>query len=262
MSFIAGSLNGLEQHFNLTVAQSSCSMLVLTLAAFRLPAAFHLASPPSPLRDAAIAWISCGISLILLSVYVAYLIFQLRTYRSLYRTNGRDLLVTAGTDYGTGTPRATDSPTPTSTSDDDNMETSEAPELSIWMAVLLLATRTVFVAECAECLVSSVDPLVTSLNISRMFVGLVLLPIVRNAAEHTTAITAAYKNEMDLGLSIAVGSSLQISLLVIPFTVKLGWCLGSDDMTLYFTPFPFISLWISVLLVIVVIQILLPPGRL
>ena len=79
----------------------------------------------------------------------------------------------------------------------------------------------------------------------KTFVGLILLPIVGNAAEHATAVTVAIKDKMDLAIGVAVGSSMQIALLVIPFIVILGWIIGKDDMTLNFDPFQIIVLFVA-----------------
>jgi len=110
---------------------------------------------------------------------------------------------------------------------------------------------TVFVALCAEFMVDAIDA-VTSGNsgISQTFVGLILLPIVGNAAEHATAVTVAVKDKMDLAIGVAVGSSMQIALLVLPLVVLIGWMMGNDNMTLDFGDgFQVIVLFVAVLLV-------------
>lgn len=134
-------------------------------------------------------------------------------------------------------------------------EEKEEPDLTLWAALILLVLSTVLVAICAECLVSSIDHLVSSSGISRVFVGLILLPIVGNAAEHATAVTVAVKDKMDLSIGVAIGSSMQIALLVIPFIVVLAWILGIDEMTLYFDGFQVMILFVSVLLVNYLIQV-------
>lgn len=102
----------------------------------------------------------------------------------------------------------------------------EQPQLSKWVAMLTLAVSTALVALCAEYMVDSIDAITQGGGVSRTFVGLILLPIVGNAAEHATAVTVAIKDKMDLAIGVAVGSSMQIALLVIPFVVVLGWILG------------------------------------
>ena len=131
----------------------------------------------------------------------------------------------------------------------------EVPQLSKWVAMLTLAISTAFVAICAEGMVDSIDAITgPGSGISRTFVGLILLPIVGNAAEHATAVTVAIKDKMDLSIGVAVGSSMQIALLVIPFIVILGWILGKDDMNLAFDGFQIVVLFVSILLVNYLIQ--------
>ena len=115
-------------------------------------------------------------------------------------------------------------------------------------AIILLLVSTGLVAVCAEFLVSSINHLVTSSSISEAFVGLIILPIVGNAAEHVTAVTVASKNKMDLAIGVAVGSSIQIALFVTPVIVLLGWILNKD-MSLYFSLFETISLFVSAFIV-------------
>ena len=115
--------------------------------------------------------------------------------------------------------------------------------------MLTLALSTAFVALCAEFMVGSINALTERSGISKTFVGLILLPIVGNAAEHATAVTVAIKDKMDLAIGVAVGSSMQIALLVIPFVVVLGWILGISDMNLDFDGFQIAVLFVAVLLV-------------
>lgn len=106
----------------------------------------------------------------------------------------------------------------------------EQPQLTIFVALLTLGISTVLVAVCAEFMVDSIDALTETGNISKTFVGLILLPIVGNAAEHATAVTVACKDKMDLAIGVAVGSSMQIALLVLPLIVVLGWIIGVHNM--------------------------------
>lgn len=113
---------------------------------------------------------------------------------------------------------------------EDVEEEQEQPQLSILTAMLTLIISTAFVAACAEFMVDSIDALTATGNIGETFVGLILLPIVGNAAEHATAVTVACKDKMDLAIGVAVGSSMQIALLVLPLIIVLGWIIGVDDM--------------------------------
>jgi Ca2+:H+ antiporter len=115
-------------------------------------------------------------------------------------------------------------------------------------AIILLLVSTGLVALCAEFLVDSIDALVRDTGVSPAFVGLIILPIIGNAAEHVTAVTVAAKNKMDLAIGVALGSSIQIALFITPVIVLLGWILNKD-MSLYFSLFETISLFVSAFIV-------------
>lgn len=111
--------------------------------------------------------------------------------------------------------------------DDEEEEEEEEPELNWQSAILCMVLITVLVGVTAEFLVSSINGLVdTHPALSHEWVGLILLPIIGNAAEHLTALVTAYKDKVDLALAVAVGSSIQIALFVIPVTVIIGWIIG------------------------------------
>lgn len=120
--------------------------------------------------------------------------------------------------------------------------------LSTLAAVILLVVSTGLVALCAEFVVDSINEVVEQGAVKEAFIGLIILPIVGNAAEHVTAITVALKNKMDLAIGVAVGSSIQIALFVTPLVVILGWAMGRE-MTLYFTLFETVCLFVSAFIV-------------
>ncbi|KAL4863548.1 hypothetical protein BDV12DRAFT_177413 [Aspergillus spectabilis] len=122
------------------------------------------------------------------------------------------------------------------------------PEMSRTAAIVMLLLSTGLVAVCAEFLVDAIPEMVESSSVSEAFIGLIILPIVGNAAEHVTAVTVATKNKMDLSIGVSVGSSIQIALFVTPLVVILGWCMDKD-MTLYFTLFETISLFVTAFVV-------------
>jgi Ca2+:H+ antiporter len=119
-----------------------------------------------------------------------------------------------------------------------------AAQLSRTAAVVLLLVSTALVAVCAEFMVDSINGLVQTSSIGEIFIGLIILPIVGNAAEHVTAITVAMKNKMDLAIGVAVGSSIQIALFITPLVVIIGWAMDRE-MTLYFTLFETVCLFVS-----------------
>ncbi|KAI6284711.1 hypothetical protein MCOR28_004689 [Pyricularia oryzae] len=129
------------------------------------------------------------------------------------------------------------------------VDDDEHNDISRTTAVLLLLVSTGLVAVCAEFMVDAINEVVHEGSaVSEAFIGLILLPIVGNAAEHTTAVTVAMKNKMDLAIGVALGSSIQIAIFITPLVVILGWCMGKE-MSLYFTLFETVSMFVSAFIV-------------
>ncbi|KAJ5152674.1 uncharacterized protein N7482_009152 [Penicillium canariense] len=122
------------------------------------------------------------------------------------------------------------------------------PEMSRTAAVVMLLLSTGLVAICAEFLVDAIPDMIQNSPVSEAFIGLIILPIVGNAAEHVTAVSVATKNKMDLSIGVSVGSSIQIAIFVTPLVVILGWCMDKD-MSLYFTLFETICLFVTAFVV-------------
>ncbi|OOF98648.1 hypothetical protein ASPCADRAFT_204432 [Aspergillus carbonarius ITEM 5010] len=256
MCFFFGGVDRLEQHFNPVVAQTAASLLALAVGSLIIPTAFHAWSDAG---DAGVAPLSRGTSVILLVVYGCYLFFQLKSHTEIYnapspKVEKRRQKVNEG-DASRGIAQIGKMSASMAGEYAQKVELqepeddAEEPQLSVTVAVLTLVISTVFVALCAEFMVDSIDALTTQGHISETFVGLILLPIVGNAAEHATAVTVACKDKMDLAIGVAVGSSMQIALLVLPLIIVIGWGMGNDDMTLYFDAFQVILLFVAVLLV-------------
>lgn len=127
-------------------------------------------------------------------------------------------------------------------------EKADEPPMGQTASIVLLLVSTGLVALCAEFLVGSINSLVVHSPLSEAFIGLIILPIVGNAAEHVTAVTVAAKNKLDLALGVALGSSIQIALFVTPFVVILGWIMDKD-MSLYFSLFEVASLFVATFIV-------------
>ncbi|PNY29169.1 Vacuolar calcium ion transporter [Tolypocladium capitatum] len=136
----------------------------------------------------------------------------------------------------------------TNAANGDKTGAKEDEHLTRTASIILLLLTTGLVAVCAEFLVGSIQDVVKTSSLGEVFIGLIILPIVGNAAEHVTAITVAMKNKMDLAIGVAVGSSIQIAIFVTPLIVILGWIIGRD-MTLYFTLFETVSLFVSAFMV-------------
>jgi Ca2+:H+ antiporter len=193
ISVFAGGLRHPRQTFNKTAVRSSCTALMLAAAALVIPSVFHSTAAQSPggWTPAAEQTLSLIIAIVLISTYAAILIFSLVTHRQLFVGGGGELAETKH-----------------ATTDDEVW--------SIGKAVAVLVGATLMVAWLSEFLVEAARH---SMGVTETFVGVIIVAIVGNAAEHSTAVTMALKNKMDLSFGIAIGSSLQIALFVAPVLV-------------------------------------------
>ncbi|OQV02698.1 hypothetical protein CLAIMM_07848 [Cladophialophora immunda] len=222
--FFAGGLRYPEQSFNSTVASTMSSLMTVATSSLIIPATLYAVMSNNKAQDDNIMILSRGTSIILLLIYVAYLYFQLKSHANLFDD-----------------------------SEAQGQEGEEAQLLGPWAAGLVLVIITLLVAVCAEYLVGSIDSIVEEAHISKTFIGLILIPIVGNAAEHVTAVIVAWKNKMDLAIGVAIGSSLQIAIFVTPFLVILGWIMNKP-MTLHFETFETVSFFLASLVVVLLIQ--------
>nr|OQO06858.1 hypothetical protein B0A51_17977 [Rachicladosporium sp. CCFEE 5018] len=266
MCFFFGGLKRREQFFNITVAQTAASLLSLAVGALIIPTAFRIFASD----DTGVAPTSRGTAILLLITYGCYLFFQLSTHIDMYNEPSQKVpksskkkdsgdalrgMATMGASAAASTGGQVNQGQHVQKREEDEEE-EETPKLTRLGALVTLAGSTVLVALCAEYMVSSIDAITKGGGISEEFVGLILLPIVGNAAEHATAVTVAIKDKMDLAIGVAVGSSLQIALLVLPLMVVIGWIgLGHPKvMTLDFDGFQVAVLFIAIILVNYLIQ--------
>lgn len=225
--FIASGVRRNESTFNETVASTMSSLMAVAASSLIIPATLYASLQKSDADSSNnILILSHGTAIILLILYCLYLYFQLKSHAQLFDAEAQE--------GGEG-------------------ESCEPEILGPWAAGICLVIVTVLVAICAEFLVDSIDSIVQSAGISKTFIGLILLPIVGNAAEHVTACVVAYKDKMDLAIGVAIGSSMQIALFVTPFLVILGWIIG-QPMTLHFQGFETVVFFVSVLIVNYLIQ--------
>ncbi len=213
-AMLAGGLrNRPEQHFNAPAARSQATMLTLATIALILPAAFQRAlgvgAPP-------VASLSVWIAVVLLAVYAANLVFSLGTHRALFDGSGEGEW--------------------------------HAAAWGAQRALLVLAAATVAIAWMSEILVGTIEPAAHALHLTDAFVGVFVVAILGNAAEHATAVTAALKNRMDLSLSIAIGSSVQVALFVAPLLVVLSYAIAPAPMDLAFAGGLVLAVLLSVLI--------------
>jgi Ca2+:H+ antiporter len=217
LSFVAGGLKRSELRFNRTSAGMSAGMLTLAVVALVLPALFHAVHPEAAARLSELR-MSEAVAVILILTYGFSLLFSLKTHRRLFNAD-------------TG---------PT-----------EGPAWGVGKAILVLALATVGVAVESELLVHAVTEAGHTLGLTEAFLGLIIIPIIGNAAEHATAVVVAGKGKMDLALQIALGSSTQIALLVAPLLVFCGLVMG-QHMDLVFTPFEVMALGLATIVTAII----------
>ncbi|KAI1422490.1 calcium/proton exchanger [Xylaria sp. FL1777] len=247
---------GMEQEFASITAQTTASLMTLSAASIILPGALFMIvirgeKDEKDGRDITLS-LSRGTAIILLVIYVLYLWFQLRTHHNLFGSESGSVearpsqIEEAEAEQGENGIANPDGARNEEQSEDEAV-------MGPWSAAGVLVLTTVLVSICADYLVESIDSLVERGGISRSFIGLILIPIVGNAAEHVTAVVVAIKNKMDLAMGVAIGSSIQIALFVTPFLVVLGWIMNRD-MDLHFETFETVAFGLSVLVVIYTVQ--------
>ncbi len=215
-AMIAGGLTHEKQKFNQTAAGMGASLLLLAAVGLIIPALFHFTAADRGVKIE--RELSLDIALVLFAIYILSLVFSLRTHRH----------VLAG-----------DPHTPADLGE---------PPWSKTKSLAVLGCATILVAVMSEILVGTLEAAAHRLGMTQLFVGVILVALVGNAAEHSTAVVVAVKNKMDLALAIAVGSSLQIALLIAPILVFASYGLG-EPLDLIFTPFEVAAVTISVLIV-------------
>ncbi|KAJ8123229.1 hypothetical protein ONZ43_g768 [Nemania bipapillata] len=245
---------GMEQSFASITAQTTASLMTLSAASIILPGALFMIVMKSQDNQQEGRYItlslSRGTAIILLFIYVLYLWFQLRTHHNLFGNESADVESEPAQIEGAGAGTAN---ADAARNEAQNGESEHEAAMGPWSAAAVLVVTTVLVSICADYLVESIDSLVERGGISRSFIGLILIPIVGNAAEHVTAVVVAVKNKMDLAMGVAIGSSIQIALFVTPFLVVLGWIMDRD-MDLHFETFETVAFGLSVLVVIYTVQ--------
>ncbi|MGB3308847.1 MAG: calcium/proton exchanger [Nodosilinea sp.] len=226
LSMFFGGLRYKEQEFNRKVAGINGSTMALAVTAIVLPA--MVINTSNIVEPIAIKQLSLTVAAVMILVYGLTLLFSLKTHSYLYDVGVSD-----------------------SESGEGEHGESEKPNLWLWVGVLLVAT--IGVAIESEIFVGAVEETARSLGLTDLFTGVILLPLVGGAAEYVTAVRMAVKNNMDLAVSIAMGSSLLVALLVAPLLVIVGQLIG-QPMDLNFGPFEAIAVVIAVAVVNLISQ--------
>ena len=232
LSMLLGGIKFKEQDFQPVMARVNASAMNLAVIAILLPTAVGFTSTTIP--ESTLQSLSDAVAIILIAVYGLTLLFSMKTHTYLYDVGTADY---ASSVTGTVEKFAPEPP--------DAAESEPAPNLKIWVPVLIGATLIVAVE--SELLVNALEPATEQLGLSPLFTGVIVLPIIGNAAEHATAVTVAMKNKMELSVSVAVGSSMQIALFVAPILVLAGWILG-EPMDLNFDPLELVAVAVAVLI--------------
>lgn len=223
-SMLLGGLRYKEQEFSPTVARMNASLMNLAAIAILLPTAVNYTS--TGIEQQTLQNLSIAVAIVLILVYALTLLFSIKTHSYLY-------------DVGLAETEQAE------LAQDNLFESSKKPNLWLWAGVLLGST--ILVAVESELLVDALEVATAQLSLTALFTGTILVPIIGNAAEHATAVTVAMKDKMDLSVSVAVGSSLQIALFVAPVLVLTGWAIG-QPMDLNFNPFELVAVAVSVLI--------------
>jgi Ca2+:H+ antiporter len=233
-AMFVGGLPREKQSFSQTAAHAQSAMLTLALAALIFPAIFQLihgGGLPAVGEErvdfgSELEKLSLGVGIVLLVTYVAGLIFSLKTHRAVFNPfeEGRE------------------------------GEAEEAHHWSVKRAALFLALSAVAVGVMSEILVGSISDAADEIGLSQFFVGVFVVAIVGNAAEHWVAVLVATKDKMDLAVNIAIGSSAQIALFVAPVLVLVSFVVGPDPMALVFNGYELGGLLFAVLIANLVTQ--------
>ncbi|MCW3007346.1 MAG: cax [Solirubrobacterales bacterium] len=232
-SMFIGGLGRERQRFNATTASAQSLMLLLAVAALAMPAIFELVEGrglPHPgdervRYDSTVEHLSLAVAIVLLVTYVAGLLFSLKTHRDLFN------------------PEATEEETAATAAHEEE----HGPPWPVRKAVIALALAGVAVGVMSEILVGSISDAASSIGLSEFFVGVIVVAIVGNAAEHWVAVLVARKDKMDLAVNIAIGSSAQIALFAAPVLVLASFVLGPFPMPFVLNGFELGGVIIAVL---------------
>ena len=192
LSFVWGGMHHSEQSFSETQVSSNSSLLLLAVIVLIIPTVFNF-TVDGTAGDDGVEKLSHAAAIILLAIYGLFLLFQLKTHSHLFAT--------------------------------ENVH-HEDPKMDQKDAIFLLILATVLVSWMAEVLVHSVESAAEQYHLPNIIIGVILLPLFGNAAEHFTAVSVAAKNKMDLSFAISIGSSTQIAVFVAPLMVIVAWILG------------------------------------
>jgi len=211
MSMFLGGIKYKTQKFNHELVEFSSSMLLFSVIGLSIPAIFTHTINITTLNTSRYAILSLGVAIIMFSIYLLGMFFSFYTHKDLYGSEHHEEIS------------------------------------SIWglkKSIIILFAVTILIAVESEILVSAVEPMSVSIHLSTFFVGIIIIPIIGNVAEHSTAMMMALKNKMDVAVEIAIGSSLQMILFVAPLLVFISYLF--KPMSIIFNEFELVSMIVSV----------------
>ncbi len=230
LSLLLGGIRHGIQKFDRNLTGVAATMMMLSVVGMMIPTLFELLREVqsgavdvfnTDVRDPALDALSLGVAAILIVLYVLSLIFSFQK-----------------PERGIGAP--------TGVADPSDQIAHHQAKWSVPVALGVLTVSTIAIVFLSEFLVGAVEPVVEQLGVSELFLGVILIPLVGNVAEHIVGVQVAMKNKMDLSLSISLGSSMQIALFVAPLLVFVSLLFG-NEMTLYFSLFEVAALTLAVL---------------
>ncbi|MEO6446840.1 MAG: calcium/proton exchanger [Gemmatimonadaceae bacterium] len=225
LAILVGSWGRERQTFNRASAGRLSSLLILSVIALLLPALFHLAeSGRVTVGEAAIRdeRLSLGVSVVLIVVYVANLVYSLVTHRDVFSSSREEEEAEEKESAWNGGER-------------------DAP-WSMWQSLAVLVGGTAFVAWEAELVSGSLTATATVLGVSTFFLGVIVLAVIGNAAEYVSAVYFARRDRMSLVMGITVGSSIQVALFVAPLLVLISYALGKPMNLVFSSPLELIAI--------------------
>jgi Ca2+:H+ antiporter len=214
LSLFAGGLRYKNQRFNNETIAVSSTMLIIVVAGLAIPSVYYFLNPSGP----HIQVLSDAVAVVMTLIYLAGLVFSLRTHKDLFDAS------------------------------DEMKATHERPSMSKRLAALILLLAVVVVAVESEFLVHGIETAATTIGITQTFIGIVVIAIITNIAEKSTAVHFALENKLDVSIEIGLSSAIQIALFVVPILMLVSQ-LFNFGFTLVFTPFEILAVMLAVFIV-------------
>ncbi len=214
VSIFAGVLRYKNQRFNNQTIAVSSTMLIIVVAGLAIPSVYDMLTPENP----QITILSSAVSVVMALIYIAGLVFSLRTHKDLFDAS------------------------------DEIKATQERPTMSRRLAAIILLLTIIVVTFESQILVGTIEHAAKAIGLSQMFIGLVVIAIITNIAEISTAVHFSLKNKLDVSIEIGLSSAIQIALFVVPILMMVSQVFNFG-FTLVFTPFEILAVILAVLIV-------------